>query len=221
VRKPLGIAVLVALPALLSGQSSGTTPKPKAADYPAQTGAGELALGAEYLVHSLPAGTGNFFLEKYLVVEVAIYPPAGRAIDVAAGMFTLRIFGKKKQELRAATPEMVAYAVEQGDFGRQTGMQASAGPVVIGGSPRVPRFPGDPTAPQPRTPPVPSQTPGGVERAAPATAPEAIRETALPEGPAKGPVSGYLFFPYTAKTKSIESAHLVFHRAEEVVVRLF
>ncbi|HVX65812.1 MAG TPA: hypothetical protein VHA11_04375 [Bryobacteraceae bacterium] len=219
-RKSLRIAAIVALAAALYGQS-GTTPKAAPSGYPAQARAGELSLGAEYLIHSLPAPGGNFFLEKYLVVEVAVYPPADRALDLTNGMFTLRVFGKKKQELRPDSPGMVAYVVEQGDWRRPTGLQAAAGPVVLGAPERVPRFPGDPTAPQPRTQPVPPQAPGGIERPAAATASDAIREAALPEGPAKGPVSGFLFFPYKGKLKSIESAQLVFHGAGEVVVPLF
>ncbi len=200
-------------------QATGTTPKPKPDGYPAHSRAGDVAIAAEYLMHTLPSGTRQFVIPKYLVIEVAIYPPRAGAVEVANTMFSLRVNGRK--ELRPHSPEMAAYSVRYAEQNQQRGIQAAAGPVVIGRAPRSERFPGDPSAD--REPPVarvPQPAHGGVERQEPETAPEAIARTAFPDVRATGPVSGFLFFEFQGKMKSIESLELVFHSGEGAIVRL-
>ena len=51
-----------------------TEPKGKASDYPAHAAAGNVSIGAEYLVHSIPAGNQTLVAPDYLVVEVALFP---------------------------------------------------------------------------------------------------------------------------------------------------
>jgi hypothetical protein len=212
-----GIALAIALAGGLWAQAGGTTPKAKPEDYPAETRAGQLAIGAEYLLHSVPAGNRTFVVDKFLVVEAAVFPAAGRTVEVGSHLFTLRVFGKKKmQEFAAASPEMVAFAVEHSDWERNRGMEVQAGPIVLGGQTRSPRFPGDSTG----TTTTPSRAPD--QGAEAATAPEAVRQSAFPDGPIRGPASGCLYFPFPGKTKAIESARLVFHSPDgEIVVRLF
>lgn len=39
---------------------------------------------------------------------------------------------------------------------------------------------------------------------------DAVAQTALPSGEAKGPVSGYLHFAYKGKTKSLKTLELIY-----------
>lgn len=76
------------------------------------------------------------------------------------------------------------------------------------------RFPGDPRPGRTRLP-APSKAPppdygAGVDREEPLRADEAVAESALREGEASGPFSGYLYFPFKGKTKSIRSLELLY-----------
>lgn len=201
-----------------SAQSLGTTPKPKPEDYPVHARPEEAGIAAEYLVHTLPAGARSFVLAEYLVVEVALYPPRSRTLEVAASRFTLRINGRKR-ELRSENPAMVIYSVRYGAQDSRRAFQVDAGPVILGRPRRTARFPGDPTEdrdPQPGAP----QPAADLELPPGETAVEAIERTALQEGPVTDSVSGYLFFPFKGKLKSIESLDLVFHGETETVLPL-
>ena len=54
--------------------AQGTTPKPAPADYDVHLSDGPLDIGAEYMVHSFSNGEQMFIAERFLVVEVALYP---------------------------------------------------------------------------------------------------------------------------------------------------
>ncbi len=193
-------------------QSSGTKPKPKPEDYPARARIGGLVIAAEYLVHTLPAEGQSFVVPDYLVIEVAAYPPSGETVQLSSGLFTLRINGKKG-ELFAQAPAMVAASLKYPDWEMRPSLEAGAGPVILGRTDPVERFPGDRRDPrtQRRQPvPVPDQTPGGIERPRPQSPDEAAVQHAFPDGPTAGPVSGYLYFAFRKKPKSIRSLDLIF-----------
>jgi hypothetical protein len=82
----------VACAALAMGQSA-TADRQKASDYPVSASAGRMELGGEFLVHNIPASSGYYFAKGYLVVDVGVFPKPGRAIQVSAGQFTLRLNG--------------------------------------------------------------------------------------------------------------------------------
>src|SRR6185295_2541155 len=103
------------------------------------------------------------------------------------------------------------------DWERRKSMevQASVGADVIVGRPQtVERFPGDPRPRQsrlPRAPQAPEPDPrSGSARQEPVNVSDVIAATALPEGMTASPVSGYLYFRYRGKTKSIKSLELVY-----------
>lgn len=60
-------------------------PKRKAADYPASARGEGFEIGA--LVYTLQAGKDSFFVPDYLIVEVAVFPAKGEALDLSAGHF--------------------------------------------------------------------------------------------------------------------------------------
>jgi hypothetical protein len=192
-----------------------TEPKDKAAAYPAHATAGNISIGADYLVHSIPAGNQTFLARDYLVVEVAVFPGKDAPVEIGGNTFALRISGKKLV-LTPDSPGFVAASLRYPDWEMHPRGEASAGVgdtgVVLGRPPAVGRFPGDPTPTQNRLPQPPKAPDdrNGIEQQEPEPAEVVIARTALPEGATARPVSGFLYFPYKGKTKSIKSLELVF-----------
>jgi hypothetical protein len=195
-----------------------TTPKDKVADYPAHAMDGTTGVAAEYLVHSVPAGTQTFIASDYLVMEVAVFPALGEPIEIGTGTFKLRLNGKK-EVISSEGPGFVAASVKYPDWEQRKNVEVQGGigdaGVVVGRPPAAGRFPGDPTPQQSRLPrapkaPAPDDR-NGIEKEEPARAEEVIAQRALPEGPAEKPVSGYIYFRYRGKTKSIKSLELIYN----------
>lgn len=218
----LRVACILACCALLPGQKgiTGLPTKDGAAAYPAHTRAGQFEVGAEYLVRSIPGPRGVFFIKDYLVVEVAVFPPRGGTAEVSASAFALRMNGKKRP-LLPQSPGFVAASLKYPEWREGPRLEAAAGAgntgVVLGRPEPVERFPGDPTATSrlPRPPRAPEpEKPGAIDRQPEATADEVAVASALPEGPARLPVAGYLYFPYSGKTKSIKSLELLYSGPE-------
>ena len=205
------------------------TVKDKATDYPVHADIGTLSIGAEYLVHSIPAHSQTFIARDYLVVEVAVYPGRQEPFEIGANTFTLRINGRK-EIIFPDTPGFVAASLTYPDWEqhRRTEVQAGVGDagVTIGRPPVVGRFPDDPTPAQTRLPAPPkAPTPEdqhGIDQEPPQTAVEALPLVALPNGPAAKPVAGYIFFHYRGKAKSIKSLDLVCEGKQgSVTLKLF
>jgi hypothetical protein len=204
--------------ASLALAQGGSEPKPKAEDYDVHAQSKDIAIGAEFMIHSF-SGQGQTYIAKdFLVVEVALYPPKGQSVNVNEGAFALRINGKK-QVVVPAPPSMVASSLQHPEW--QTGPRLEAGggmgnTGVILGRPAPTQVPGG-QPPESRVPRVPSPDSGGVEPERRVPAPELLMQTALPEGPHRGPVSGFLYFPYRGKTTSIKSLELLY---EDAVLKL-
>jgi len=208
------LALLLAMGAAVWGQ--GTTPKPKAGDYPAHASAADIEIGAEYMVHSIAARGDVFLAPDYLVVEVALYGRKGQALDINAGRFTLRINGKKTVVLPQA-PGMVAASVKYPDWEERKRVEMTAGvgdaDVILGRPRPVERFPGDPRPREQRLP-QPPQVPeaenrSGLDPKEKVKPEDAVTGSALPEGSLRAPVSGYLYFAYKGKAGKIKSLELL------------
>ncbi len=215
---------------LLAAQSApeGTPVKAAAAEYPVHARAGKLEIGAEYTVHSFSGRGQTYIASGYLVVEAALFPPRGGTVSVSPGAFSLRINGKKRAVL-PESPGMVSASLKYPDWERRPRLEAGGGlgntGVIIGRPEPVERFPGDPRArsPLPRPPRAPEpENPSGLERTPAPSAAEIAVLSALPEGPARAAVSGFLYFPYRGKVKSIKSLHLHYAGPEgDAVLVLF
>ena len=202
--------------ASLAFAQGGTEPKPKAEDYEVHVQGKYVAIGAEYTIHSF-SGQGQTFIAKdYLVVEVALYPPKGHSIAVHEGEFVLRINGNKKG-IAPSPPGMVASSLQHSDW--QTGPRlegsVGAGPAdVIFGRSRRTQVPGGEQPRVPTPPRVPdADPPGGIQPEPRARADEVVVQAALPEGNYRGPVSGFLYFPYKGKITSVRSLELLYDDA--------
>jgi hypothetical protein len=190
-------------------------PKPNATDYPVHQQVGDLAIGAEYMVHSVSGPDASFLAEDFLVVELALYPPRSGTL-VRAREWTLRINGKG-EERYAQSAGAVAQSIKYADANRRRRMVVAAGPVVLGQPRPVERFPGDPRG---RVPPPPGQRPQATEE--PPDLAETIQRLALVEGTVNKPVSGYLFFPWSGKTSKIKSLELIWRpeTGEPIVLKI-
>ncbi len=196
--------------------AQGTTPRSKAAEYPVHGVAGSVAIGAEYMVRSISGQGAMFVARDYLVVEVALYPDPDHPLDVNAGRFTLRLNGKKNVLLPQA-PAMVAASLKYADWEQRTNLEATAGAgnvgVIVGRPRSQERFPGDRRGEDrlPAPPRAPGQEdPSGQEKREPVRAEDVAVTAALPEGRARGPVGGYLYFAYKGKAGSLKSVELLY-----------
>ncbi len=211
----------VLLPGLLL--AGGLDPLPQASSYPAHGRAGDMEVGAEYLVRGAGVAGRGFITRHYLVIDVGVYPPRGVTSVVKTSEFSLRVNGKT---LLSQTAGMVAASLKFDDWEQHGEMTAVVGmgdgAVVLGRS-RNARFPGDRRSPEARTPTMPrapSSVASPVEKQE-VRPEEVVLEDALPEGRVRGPVRGYLYFPYPAKTKSIKSVELRYQgSAGELRLRL-
>jgi hypothetical protein len=186
----------------------------KASEYPAHATWPQFEIGAEYLVHSIPTDNGSLFARDYLVVEVAIYP-AKQPIVISDAHFTLRMNGKKSV-LNAESPSFVAASMKYPDWEQRPTVIGEAGAgngsVIVGAPTPTPRFPGDRTGGRPIG--MPRKEPDNTDAAGNprpyASVDELISRAALPEGEARTPRKGALFFAYQGKLKSIHKLELVY-----------
>lgn len=200
--------------------AQGTTPREKPTDYHVRSTLPGFELAAEYLAHSMPETGGAIDINEYLVIEVAVFPTTKGALSVTSGEFTLRVTNPRghKSVLSAQTPGMVAASLKYPDWEVRPTLEATAGvgngSIIVGRPTQTERFPGDPRPRQSRLPPrprVPDQTsPTGEEKAPEAPIEVRVWRSSFPDGAVQGPVSGYLFFPFRGKTKSIRSLELLY-----------
>ena len=204
----------LALATAVSAQQ-GTTPKASETDYPVHAMEGGVGIGAEYMVHSFSGGEASYIAKDYLVVEVALFPPQGKTIEIHPADFSLRINGRR-QVLLPQTPEMVAASLSHSEWRPADPHVEMAGSVgnatVIYGVPvpqRTP-YPSDPSVHPVPIPQAPKDDPTGIDHAPPVKAEELAVQVALPEGLQKRPTAGFLYFGYTGRTSSIKSVELVY-----------
>ncbi len=207
-----GAALLVSL--AVAGDT-GVRPRPSAADYPVSREAENATIGAalvpaDQVKKTLPPAISK----KYVVVEVAVYPQTGSAVDVVSLDFALK-YGPDDTR-HPSTPHDVASAWEEKEsplpgHGPQvhgeTGVAYSTGNDPGGGRQRGwSTYEGvavtnDPAAAPPAQPPY---DPYVVEARA--------TEKALPLGKTTDAVAGYLYFPAPAKKHKGDALELRYSR---------
>ena len=210
-----GVALLLAAPAL----AQGTKPKKTAAEYPLHTKTADMEIGVEYMVRSF--GADQIMLaDDFLVAEVAVYPLHRSGVQLDMRKFTLRINGKK-QVLSPQPAGMVAASLKYPDWRQKPQMTLGGGMgdrgIIIGRPQGPPRFPGDARG-ESRLPAPPQAPTDQQVQQEPVDINELIQKIVLPEGLIRLPVSGYLFFPYTGKLKSLKTVELLVETVSEPVV---
>jgi len=186
----------------------GTAPRSAADKYRTHAERDGVAIGAELLSSSQ---TRNIFTydvsHSCLVVEVAFYPQKDKPLHISLDDFTLQAAGSKKavKPLRArAVAATIQDRIEQGREVATTqsvGVGYESGTVI------------DPMTGRPeKVHGVTTRTEVGVgignsdPRSSSSNGDREIMETelsekGLPEGDVSAPVSGYLYFPFSAKKK--------------------
>lgn len=206
---PARIAVITAL--CVCARAQGTNAKASASEYAAHAEMKDASLGAENLGHSILTRRDAILVRDFLVVEVALYPKDPR-MRIHWEQFRLRVNGKK-ETLFPQPLGMVIASLKYPDWTTHPNLEAGAGigdaGVIIGRPTPVPRFPGDNRG---GSTPVPAQSPGNdVEKSQPEPVEDIIHHLALPEGDdVHSPASGYLFFPFSSKLKSIKTLDLIY-----------
>jgi hypothetical protein len=200
----------------LCGQ--GTETKAKVEDYDVHGQAKNVAIGAEYMVHSYSRGDKMFVAKDYLVVDVAIFPPKGTEFETAHADFSLRLNGKKEL-LDSVAPTVVVADMQHPEYklprdGPRVETDGRLGPFggSIGGPPvNANPFPGSQKPGSPPYPPpeIPRDDPGGV-KIEPVDPYEVLLKTALVEGSHHAPTSGFVYFFFRGKSASIKSVELVY-----------
>jgi hypothetical protein len=111
--KPCILVGLLAVMALAAG-GGGIRPRGSGADYPAHETARGVTIGAAVIpsdqvrkVFATDLNSGG-----YLVLEVAVYPDAGREIDLSAGDFMVRA-GSDSETVRAVSGSAIASALQR------------------------------------------------------------------------------------------------------------
>jgi hypothetical protein len=204
--------VLFALAAgLLPAADNGVRPRVAPSDYAAHQAAGGITVAAAVVPPDQVAKLFATDLNKggYVVLEVAVYPEAGRDADVRARDFLLRA-GNQGTTVRPVSADAIASILQQknspkpqkppgphditlyptatigyesGGYdpvtGRRGGVYTAAGVGVAVGAPQ-----------QPPAPPRPASTTRDRD-----TMRQELADNGLPEGRATAAVAGYLYFP--------------------------
>lgn len=192
----------------LSWARDGRPPRASGSDYPVHQETGAATIAA---VRVTPGELNKTFpsdlARKYIVVEVAIYPKEGPAIDVATLDFVLKL-GADGVERHSDTAEEVAWMWHphnsaHPDLASNTHVTTESGVVLANGQDPVTgrrvnsvgtyESVGVGNAPN-QTSPAPSSSRVDADRM------EALlKKWALPHGKINSPVAGYLYFPLPAK----------------------
>ena len=195
--------------------AQGTNPKANVSEYTAHAEMQDGSLGGESLGHSILTARGAILVRDYLVVEASLYSKEPR-LRLRMEQFRLRINGKK-ETLLPQTLGLVISSLQYPEWSTHPTLEAGAGlgdaNVVIGRPVPPEHFPGDdrPTGPRGPTPPRAPEDNSGVEKSAPERVDDVINHLALPEGDdVHSPASGYLFFPFSSKLKSIKTLDLIY-----------
>lgn len=209
---------------------SGVPPRPAPTEYPVHEAAAGTTVAARVLTPDqirkvLPPDVAR---AGYLVVEVALYPEAGKPIDVYAADFLLRV-GPNSETLPAGTGADVADAlVKHGYAQRPKDVTVSSTTDVGYGSGNDPVtgrrehtvYTGTGVGVGIGSPGPPSPDPAASNRYRDAIR-HALESKALPEGTATSAVAGYLYFPKLRGKAAAASLELDYYgTADQIKLRL-
>lgn len=190
----------ILLASLAAADDTTVSPRSKPADYPAHDSVKTAVLAAAIVPpDQVKKMFSNEAAKNYVVVEVAVYPQNGRSFDVDLLDFELK------------TADQMVRASEPRDIGTQ--WPSAKNPSIGSRGPNVTAETGvivdretDPVTGRPRTAvgtyqgvavsnyPRPDNPPPQRTNPAQSDAEDKMRRMALPEGAAKAPVAGYLYF---------------------------
>ena len=183
----------VAKPATLR-ENTGIPPRTEPSDYPVQAKVGMVTIAADFDGHGIPTPELALTSDDYIVVELAIFGPAGTRLPVSFGDFSLRINGKKNP-VPAESFERAGSSAKDPTWTPPEKPEKTSSTTIGGGE-------NDPSAPPPRPP-----------AALRFSWAQHVMKAALAEGERPLPRAGFLYFPYGGKTKGIRSLELIYSGA--------
>ncbi len=177
-------------------ESKGMPPRAAPTDYQGQGKAGDITIGAEFTGHSIATPDATYSSEEYIVVEAALFGPAGARLKLSQADFSLRINGKK-QPNPAEPYELVFKSLKDPEWEPPVKQDSKSKTSLNSGGGGG----GD------NTPPPPPKMPIELRRAME----QRVLRAAMLEGDRALPQAGLLFFEYRGKTKNIRSLELVYN----------
>jgi hypothetical protein len=216
---------------LLAGDGNGIRPRGTAADYPAHESAGGTTIAGAVIPPDQCRRMFSADLDHagYIVIEIAIYPENNREVDLSSNDFMLRI-GSESDASRAVSARTLAATLFKKDnrqpkvgppidvatsstIGWENGRDPITGQrrngVYTGGGVGVGTGTGRGYPDDPQRPPS-----TGRDRA---TVEQELLDKALPEGPTRRAVAGYLYFPKPSKKTKNASYEITYYGAPEKI----
>jgi hypothetical protein len=202
--RTIGIVLLIGL--CLRGQTTpgkdaqtetkGIPPRATPGDYESQVRAGTVTIAAEFTGHSLRTPEGPLTNADYVVVETALFGPAGARLKISAGDFSLRVNGKKTP-LQSQPYGMALASLKDPEWvPAEPPASKSKSGINSGGQGQE----------DTNGPPAPVKIPFPVQRAMT----QRVQKAALPEGDRTLPQAGLIFFQYRGRTENLQSIELVY-----------
>lgn len=158
--------------------------------------------------------------QRYVVVEVGIYPQDGKSFDVAAFDFSLKVGTQISRADRAG--DVAPWPEKPSTLSRGPNVTTESGVIyqrgndpVYGRRQGVGTYEGVAIDNYPRNQAPPSSRSGPD----PAIVEEKVQDKALPEGATRKAVAGYLYFPQYAKKHKSDAVELDYSK-DDVSVKL-
>ena len=168
---------------------TGVPPRSGPSDYAAHVQMNDFTLAAEFAGHNVPRPEGPLTTDDYVVVEVALYGPAGAKLNLSPDQFSLQINDKKP--FPAVTFVVVASSLKDPEWVPPDQPKEKQKTSFGGGGGQDPA-------------PLPPKVPFELRR----KMAQYIEVNSLPQGEHALPKAGLLFFPFRSKTQSIHSMEL-------------
>ena len=176
-------------------RAQGLPPRTAPSDYPVQAKLGAVTLAGEFAGHGVPTPDGPLSSDSYVVVEVALFGPAGTRLPISFRDFSLRINNKKN-----ATPaepwEQVGGSVKDPEWVPPEKPEKGSGGILSGGG-------GGGAGNDSKEPPRP---PAELRRAWA----QRVKQAALADGDRALPQDGLLYFSYGGNVKNLRSLQLIY-----------
>jgi len=167
-------------------------------------------LNAEFWGRTVPLKDGQGMMkavatDTHLVVEVTVKRKNDETnpTKITAGQFRLRVNGAKF-DIPPDSPGMAAAFISDPNWEGTRGLEAAAGPVIIGRPRAQPRFPDDPNTRGDR------QATGEQTR----SLSEAMTAAAWPDGDVVTQRTGLLYFPWKGRVAKIKTLEIVWQAPE-------
>jgi hypothetical protein len=179
----------------------GMPPRTAPTEYQAHAQAGTVAIGAEFMGHSVPTPEQTVNSEDYIVVEAGLFGPPGERTKLSREDFSLRVNGKKNV-LPSEPYELVFKSLKDPEWQPPAAPEESKGSkggLTTGGG----------GGQQDSAPPPPPKMPFPLRRAME----QHVQKAAMLEGDRPLPQAGLLFFLFRGKPENIKSLELLYNGA--------